>query len=181
MPAPRGMRGHQLLKIGGPTVITQLTTNFMYLRPPVGASPEELPTIPAEPTPPRIPDGAPPPNHIARLVALWLEALEGLRPVDNLRRAPFTDTVLEQLRSRRAHRQQARAERQVPHILSLHIQPSAGNKVRFCVSIRSGQRVRAIAGSLARSLEKQRVDLHQLPGAPLPRKLVWKIDSLNLI
>lgn len=125
----------------------------------------------------------PPPQRIAQIVKMWLEALEGRRPIDNLRRAPFGERVLEQLRVRRAVRPEplgGRAE-QGAHIISLHIQPSASDCVRFCASVQMGERVRALAGTMSQHTQKRRAGLHQLRSSTRRGIKVWAIDSLSLI
>lgn len=160
---------------------TRPLSKFVFLRPPT-------PAIAVQPTTAEATDSfldahTPPPQRIAQIVKLWLEALEGRRPIEHLRRAPFSERVLEQLRVRRTVRPTptiGRAE-QGASIISLHIQPSAGDCVRFCASVQMGDRVRALAGAMSQHTQKRRVELHQLRSSARRGKKVWAIDSLSLI
>jgi len=160
---------------------TRPLSKFVFLRPPT-------PAIAVQPTTAEATDSfldahTPPPQRIAQIVKLWLEALEGRRPIDSLRRAPFGERVLEQLRVRRAVRPEPIAGRaeQGAHIISLHIQPSASDCVRFCASVQMGERVRALAGTMSQHTQKRRAGLHQLRSSTRRGVKVWAIDSLSLI
>ncbi|MGJ4071109.1 Rv3235 family protein [Corynebacterium macclintockiae] len=150
-------------------------TDFVFLRPP---TPAVAVKEPSEVVADSFLDAhTPPPQRIAQMVKLWLEALEGRRPIENLRRAPFSERVLEQLRVRRS----ARPVQVGASIISLHIQPSASDCVRFCASVQMGDRVRALAGTMSQHTQKRRAGLHQIRSSARRGIKIWAIDSLSLI
>lgn len=160
---------------------TRPLPDFVFLRPPT-------PAVAVQAAEEEVTDSfrdanTPPPQRIAQIVKMWLEALEGRRPIDHLRRAPFGERVLEQLRVRRHVRPEPTSGRveKGASIISLHIQPSAGDCVRFCASVQMGDRVRAIAGSMSQHTQKRRAELHQLHSSARRGVKVWAIDSLSLI
>lgn len=78
---------------------TRPLPDFVFLRPPTPAVAVQV--AEEEVTDSFRDANTPPPQRIAQIVKMWLEALEGRRPIDHLRRAPFGERVLEQLRVRR--------------------------------------------------------------------------------
>lgn len=116
-------------------------------------------------------------NDIARLVFLWLEALDGRRSPNSLRSPRFHPDIpgtLSQVRGR-LHLAGAPNERaDVASMLrTVHIQKTATHKTRFCASVVIKGRVRAVAGSLL----LVRVRKHR--GSP--PATVWRVETLQVI
>ncbi len=120
---------------------------------------------------------------IARLLCLWLEALDGRRPVTALRRAPFSPLVLDDLRrlireSMDSPGQPARAVTGVhgpgtggavgrtgttagpppSRLLRVHLPPSHHRRLSFTASVAVSGRVRALVGHLGRYDSRWRVE-----------------------
>ena len=127
------------------------------------------------PTPPQ----APP--QLRTLVQIWVEALDGRRPVESLRRGPFTAEVIDHLRSR-VSEWQMRGTVAASILKSVHLQPCEVGKIRFTATIEAGERVRAISGSLQKLRVRPTRALHELHiGKPAKREYRWRVDSMLLI
>lgn len=95
---------------------------------------------------------------VFRLLMFWLEALDGRRPVEALRRGPYARQVVERLRTRVAGRPDQRGRRDgrdhaggwaPATVLSLHLTGGGPSRRTFCASVRVHGRIRAVVGHLA--------------------------------
>lgn len=120
---------------------------------------------------------APQPGHIAGLLRLWLEALDGRRTVESLRRGPFSPIVLDALATRVRSNASARSSK----IMSLHIVPSTPGIVRFCASACIDTRIRAITGVLAVHSVKAPAALHEVRLGRVKRKRYWRLETMSMV
>ena len=158
------------------------TTEFVYLRTPA-APREETDAAATVRLPARITTNPPPqaPPQLRALVQIWVEALDGRRPVESLRRGPFTAEVIDHLRSR-VSEWHMRGTVAASILKSVHLQPCEVGKVRFTATIEAGERVRAISGSLQKLRVRPTRALHELHiGKPAKREYRWRVDSMLLI
>ncbi|GEM_PF-5726311 len=108
---------------------------------------------------------------VGRLLIFWLEALAGRRTLKTLQRAPFTPLALADL-ERTIAREQGTLT--ASGIKSLHIQPGAGRRTRFCASVAFGTRVRAVVGTLS----WRRLD----PRMRKPQRThAWHVEVIQII
>ncbi|WP_420099662.1 Rv3235 family protein [Corynebacterium sp.] len=123
---------------------------------------------PAEPghTPDGVPDAAAVRARVAMLVGVWLEVLDGRRPVSVLRKGPFSPRVSEDLRGRLRDTRPlpgTPSTRTVSRVLSVHLPPTHPERLTFTASVAHGTRVRAVAGHLSRYDGR------------------WRVETMNLI
>ena len=138
---------------------------------PQGASPPQPATTRDRDVP------APQPAQIASLLQLWLEAFQGRRTVESLRRGPFAPVVLDALSTRvRSHTAGVAAK-----IMSLHIVPSTPGLVRFCASARLGNRIRAVTGVLVVHSAKTPAALHEVRLGRVKRKRYWRVETISMV
>lgn len=118
---------------------------------------------------------SPAPAEIARLLHVWLEALDGRRPLKSLHSGRFHPRIVEHIPSQLTNLgRQASVRSGAPvasSIRSLHLQPSNTHRVRFCASVFVGGRIRALAGTTARVRMKK--------GSP--RATFWRLETLQII
>lgn len=91
--------------------------------------------------------------RVGMLVNVWLEVLDGRRPVSVLRKGPFSPRVADELRGRIRDARPAPGAtppRTVSRVLSVHLPPTHPDRLTFTASVAYGNRVRAVAGHLAR-------------------------------
>lgn len=140
---------------------------FIFLKRPQGGSP----CVIRQPVPP--PQPAPGVQHamMARLLTLWLEAIDGRRTAASLAGAPFHPDVLAQIPR---HYQKLHGTTRpgsataVSALRSMHIQPSpVGAKVRLCASALIEGRVRALAATTCRVRSG--------------RSYQWRIETLQVV
>lgn len=96
------------------------------------------------------------------LVGVWLEVVDGRRPVSALRKGPFSPTVAEDLRGRmrdaRARPTGATTVDEPSRVLSVHLPPAHRDRLNFTASVLHHRRVRAVAGHLARYDGRWRIE-----------------------
>lgn len=108
---------------------------------------------------------------VGRLLTFWLEALAGRRSLKTLQRAPFTPMALADLERTIAREHGILT---ASGIKSLHIQPGAGRRTRFCASVAFGTRVRAVVGTLS----WRRLD----PRMRKPQRThAWHVEVIQII
>ncbi|WP_291478396.1 Rv3235 family protein [Corynebacterium sp.] len=114
--------------------------------------------------PPPATDGRTAPAVRARvgmLVGVWLEVLDGRRPVSVLRKGPFSPRVSDDLRGRIRDSRPSPGDtspRPVSRVLSVHLPPTHPERLTFTASVAHGDRVRAVAGHLARYDGRWRIE-----------------------
>ena len=159
------------------TADTAPLPGMVYLRRPVGApSPptgtREPPAAPRADGVPQLLSGATAsPDarsavtaEIARLLTLWLEAYDGRRPVNALRRGPFSPGALDELRARiRSDLDRRSGAPARSRLLQVHLPPSHHRRLSFTASAAVDGRVRAVVGHLARYESR------------------WRVESVNLM
>lgn len=159
-------------------------TGYVYLQKPVptrAVANDRKHTTTATPTPsadslapvPSVadtPEVAPRPI-VGRLLTFWLEALAGRRSLKTLRRAPFTPMALADLERTIARE---KGNLTASGIKSLHIQPGAGRRTRFCASVAFGARVRAVVGTLSWRRLDPRIRKPQ-------RTHAWHVEVIQVI
>lgn len=107
--------------------------------------------------------------RVAMLVGVWLEVVDGRRPVSALRKGPFSPRVTEDLRGRMRQALPAAARVSgasgtasspaVPsRVLSVHLPPTHPERLTFTASVLHHERVRAVVGHLARYEGRWRVE-----------------------
>jgi hypothetical protein len=99
--------------------------------------------------------------RIGMLVGVWLEVLDGRRPVSALRKGPFSPGVTEDLRGRIRDARPTPGAVSAPtvsRVLSVHLPPTRPDRLTFTASVTHGDRVRAVAGHLARYDGRWRVE-----------------------
>lgn len=88
------------------------------------------------------------------LISVWLEVLDGRRPVSALRKGPYSPVVSESLRGMVRESAADPGGRgfptEVSRVLAVHIPPSHRERLGFTASVARDGRVRAVAGHLAR-------------------------------
>lgn len=151
------------------TPATPVTTRYeavpglVYLRRPVPVTePAENPAVSGRPpdtgtTPPPPSDDVPPApavrSRVGMLVGVWLEVLDGRRPVSVLRKGPFSPRVADDLRGRIRDARPGTGStppQTVSRVLSVHLPPTHRERLTFTASVAHGNRVRAVAGHLSR-------------------------------
>ena len=107
-------------------------------------------------TPPPSDDIPPTPavrSRVGMLVGVWLEVLDGRRPVSVLRKGPFSLRVADDLRGRIRDARPgpgATPPQTASRVLSVHLPPTHRERLTFTASVGHGNRVRAVAGHLSR-------------------------------
>jgi hypothetical protein len=99
--------------------------------------------------------------RIGMLVGVWLEVLDGRRPVSALRKGPFSPGVTEDLRGRIRDARPSPGTTSPPtvsRVLSVHLPPTRPDRLAFTASVAHGDRVRAVAGHLSRYDGRWRVE-----------------------
>lgn len=157
---------------------------FLYLqRPHKGTNTVAVTDVDIEDAPAELTDAGdavrelrgPAPADIARLLHVWLEALDGRRPLKSLHSGRFHPRIVEHIPSQLTglgRRAPLRTGGRVASaIRSLHLQPSQTHRVRFCASVLVGGRVRAVAGTTSRVRMKK--------GSP--RTAFWRLETLQII
>lgn len=110
--------------------------------------------------------------RVAMLVGVWLEVVDGRRPVSALRKGPFSPRVTEDLRGRMRQALPTAAGTStapgasgtasspaVPsRVLSVHLPPTHPERLTFTASVLHRERVRAVVGHLARYEGRWRVE-----------------------
>lgn len=89
------------------------------------------------------------------LVGVWLEVVDGRRPVSALRKGPFAPAVTADLRGRM---REIRTPDEASRVLSVHLPPAHRTRLNFTASVTHHRRVRAVAGHLARYDGRWRVE-----------------------
>lgn len=103
-------------------------------------------------------------GRVGMLIAVWLEVLDGRRPVSVLRKGPFNPLVVEELRGRLRRADAASSPdspdpRPAPsRVLSVHLPPTHRERLAFTASVTHGGRVRAVAGHLGRYDGRWRIE-----------------------
>ena len=143
--------------------VSSVSSNSHSQRPTVPPPQEIAPTDP--------PEAAAPRATVGRLLIFWLETLSGRRAIKTLQRAPFTPAALAEL-ERTIKREQGNLP--ASKIQSLHIQPSAGHRTRFCASVAFGARVRAVVGTLSWRRLNARMRKPQ-------RTHAWHVEVIQMI
>lgn len=92
-------------------------------------------------------------SRVGMLVGVWLEVLDGRRPVSVLRKGPFSPRVADDLRGRIRDARPgpgATPPQTASRVLSVHLPPTHRERLTFTASVAHGNRVRAVAGHLSR-------------------------------
>ncbi|MBC2682093.1 hypothetical protein GSS87_06755 [Corynebacterium sp. 4HC-13] len=140
-------------------------------------SPDRAPHHPVpSPHARQAPVAAPDKADLARLLIVWLEALDGRRSPATLKSVRFHPHVPATLPSLRQRLQLGtltdRADA-ASMLNTVHIQQAATHKTRFCASVVIRGRVRALAGT-GRLV---RVRKHK----ESPAAVVWRVETLHII